>query len=145
MKKLLIFMSVLLFMACATIPNRTPTYDTATLLFFSNDHRTIIGKFINVPKEVPADFTELSYNEVFKCSQIICEIRFAENKGASNFYSVFVLCNNSKVIALAKTQGINNSTLFWIYNNKDIPIEVSYTQFKETTGLSKVFGIYSII
>jgi len=126
---------VLLFTACAGTPVKAPTYDTATLLFYSDDHLTITGKFINVPKEIPANFTKLPYSEVFRWGGNRCELRLAESKDALNFYSVLVSCDYSEVIALAKVQGADKPTLLWIYYDKGIPVRVSYEEFKEVLDL----------
>lgn len=134
-RKCLMFLLVLLFTACAGTPVKAPTYDTATLLFYSVDHLTITGKFINVPKEIPANFTKLPYNEIFRWGRDRCEIRFAESKDSPNFDSVFVSCDYSEVIALAKVQGVDKPTLLWIYDDNGTPIRVSYEKFKEALDL----------
>ena len=137
MKRFLILLLMLFFTACASMPAKAPTYDTATLLFFSNDRRTMTGKFIKVPEEIPANFTELPYNDIFGWSEYICEIRFAESKDSDHFYSVFAFRNYSTVIALAKVRGTDKPTLFWLYNAKGEPIRISYEEFKKALNLPK--------
>jgi len=137
MRKFLLLLLVLLLTACAGTPVKSPTYDTATLLFYSDDRLTITGKFINVPKEIPVNFTKLPYNEVFGWTEHVCEMRFAESKGSFPFYSVFAFRKHSKVLALAKVEGIEGPALFWIYNTKGDPIRASYEELKKTLNLPK--------
>lgn len=137
MKRFLILLLMLLFTACASMPAKAPTYDTATLLFFSDDRRTIVGKFIKVPEEIPANFTELPYNEIFGWTEYVCEMRFGESKDSFPFYSVFAFRNHSKVLALSKVRGPDKPVLFWIYSTKGEPIRVSYEEFKELLNLPR--------
>ena len=134
LSNLLVFFALLLLTACDFAPAKAPTYDTATLLFF-NDGLNINGKLIKVPKEIPANFTELPYNEVFVWNKYVCEIRFAETRNSMHFYSVFTSWDFSRIFGIAKVQGADKSVLFWTYDKSENAIKKSYVDFKKELSI----------
>ena len=153
MKKLIYFFIILVvacFITCCanktfindSIVVKPEAYNTTNLLFYSNHDKKVVKKVINIPKEIPMNFTEtFSYSEVFPWSKYICEIRFSEGPRSLPFYSIFAFYNYSKILAIAKVDSVDTTkrlkerSMFWVYDKNGNRVRATIKEFEKSLDI----------